>query len=140
MTAGMEDAVRRAEKEFIRTQAKLRSIREKLQDTQTKVRSKDRMVTVTIDQRGMVAAIDFHSRKFQRMAPAELGSALLEAVRQAQSQARDRVLRAYLPLMPEGMPRDGMPGEEDPESRFEEARRRIAEMANDFHHGRDDQA
>ena len=133
MTAGMEDAVWRAEQEFTRTQAKLKEIREKLQGSATKVRSKDRMVTITIDLNGMVEAIDFHSQKFRRMAPAELGSVLLEAIRQAQSQSRQRVLRAYQPLLPPGMPVDVMPGDRDLQNVFEDAKRVIADMANDFH-------
>jgi hypothetical protein len=138
MSAGMEDAVRRAEQEFKRTQDKLQSIRDKLEGTVTKVRSADRMVTITLDMNGFVEAVDFHSQKFRNMAPAQLGTVLAETLRNAQKQARTRVLRAYLPLLPADMPVDGMPGGRNLEQMFEEAKRAVADISSrDNYQGKD---
>jgi DNA-binding protein YbaB len=137
MSAGMEDAVRRAEQDFMRTQDKLQSIRDKLEGSVTKVRSADRMVTITLDMNGFVEAVDFHSQKFRNMAPAQLGSVLAETLRDAQEQARARVLRAYLPLLPAGMPVDGMPGGRKLEQMFEEAKRAVADASRGGHQGKE---
>jgi DNA-binding protein YbaB len=133
----MEDAARRAEQEFMRTQDKLKSIRDKLEGSVTKVRSADRMVTITLDMNGFVEAVEFHSQKFRKMAPAELGAVLAETLRNAQKQARARVLRAYQPLLPAGMPANGMPGGRNLEQLFEEAKRAVVDISSrDGHQGK----
>jgi len=137
MSAGMEDAARRAEQEFMRTQDKLKSIRDKLEGSVTKVRSADRMVTITLDMNGFVEAVEFHSQKFRKMAPAELGAVLAETLRNAQKQARARVLRAYQPLLPVGLPANGMPGGRNLEQLFEEAKRAVVDISSrDGHQGK----
>jgi DNA-binding protein YbaB len=143
MSAGSGDAFQRAEQELMRVQAKLQEVQDKLQDTVTKVRSKDRMVTVTIGPNGQVQAIDFHTQKFRQMAPAELGSVLAQTLRQAQVQARQRVLRACQPLVPPGSTGDGTGGPRSAEQFFEEVRRVIAERTSPRgpdrnHQGKDD--
>jgi DNA-binding protein YbaB len=132
----MEDAARRAEQEFMRTQDKLKSIRDKLEGSVTKVRSADRMVTITLDMNGFVEAVEFHSQKFRKMAPAELGAVLAETLRNTQKQARARVLRAYQPLLPAGMSANGMPGGRNLEQLFEEAKRAVVDISSRDGHQR----
>jgi DNA-binding protein YbaB len=133
MSASMEDAVRRAEQELMSSQAKLKTIRERLQGSVTKVRSKDKMVTVTLDMHGFVEAVDFHTKKFRTMAPAELGAVLAQTIRQAQTQARERVLRAYQPILPPGLldgPLDDVNLEKYQQEALEKTRRKVTELAS----------
>jgi len=89
--------------ELLRTQERLRSVRAKLQEKPTKITSKDGMVTVAVDEGGEVTSIVFNTAKFRRMAPAELGAALVEVISQARAEARGRVISAYRSFLPEGM-------------------------------------
>jgi DNA-binding protein YbaB len=102
MSTAMHDP-EEAAKELRRRQARLKAIRKKLEGTTTKVSSSDRLVTVTIGQAGYLESIEFNSHKFRRMLPAELGAVLVETIRQAQAQARERLLRTHQPLPPDTM-------------------------------------
>jgi DNA-binding protein YbaB len=129
MSAEMHDIVEKAAKDLRRTQTRLKAIRKKLDGTVTKVSSRDRMVTVTINQSGGMESIEFNSQKFRRMAPAELGSVLVETIRQAQAQSRERLLRAYQPLLPDHLgARDFMAGKTDLDQVFEDAMRQADEL------------
>jgi DNA-binding protein YbaB len=101
MTTPMHNALQDAENELRRQQARLKSVRKKLDGATTKVMSRDRMVTVTLGVNGQLESIEFHTQKFRKMAPAELGSVIAETIRQAQAKTTERVLRAYRPLMPD---------------------------------------
>jgi len=94
-----EDAVA----EMYRTQERLTAVRARLQEKPAKVTSKDGMITVTLDGRGEVTSIAFGTAKFRRMAPAELGAALVAVIRQARAESRARAIDAYQPFLPAGM-------------------------------------
>jgi DNA-binding protein YbaB len=102
-SSAMHNMIEEAAKELRRQQARLATIRKKMDGTTTRVASKDKMITVTIGQAGGVESIEFKSQKFRQMAPAELGALLVETIRQAQAKSRERLYRAYQPLLPEGL-------------------------------------
>jgi DNA-binding protein YbaB len=89
--------------ELQRTQERLQSVRTRLRKKPTKITSKDGMITVTLDERGEVTSIAFNTAKFRRMAPAELGAALVQVISQARAEGRSQVISAYRPFLPEGM-------------------------------------
>jgi DNA-binding protein YbaB len=88
--------------ELFRTQERLQSVRTKLKDKPTKINSKDGMITVTLDERGEATSISFNTAKWRRMAPAELGSALVEVISRARAEGRKQVISAYRQFLPEG--------------------------------------
>ena len=57
---------------------------------------------------GEISSIDFNTAKFRRMAPAELGAALVDTIRQARAQSRQQVLNAYRSFIPSGVGLDGL--------------------------------
>jgi DNA-binding protein YbaB len=127
-----QDLIEEATKELRRQQERLLKARAKLADTSTKVRSKDGMVTVILDARGQLSSINFNSQKFRRIAPAELGSILVETIVRAQSESRERVLGAFKPLLPEGLDvSDLMAGKVDLNKMFEDAVHQSEEMMAD---------
>jgi DNA-binding protein YbaB len=129
MSMSGEEIIQQATAELRRQQADLMAARAKLEDASTKVTSKDRMVTVVLDMRGQVGSITFHSQKFRRIAPAELGSILVETITRAQEECRERVMRAYRPFVPSGLNlRDMMAGKTDLNKMFEDAIREADEM------------
>jgi DNA-binding protein YbaB len=111
--------------EFRRQQERLRAVSSQLKEVKTKVTSKDGMITVTLDSRGGLSAIAFNTAKFRRMAPAELGDALVQVIRQAQTQAREQVMSAYRPFLPSGLGLDDLlSGKGDFNRIFDDAVRR----------------
>jgi DNA-binding protein YbaB len=94
--------------EFRRQQERLQAVSSQLKEVKTKVMSKDGMITVTLDSHGGVSAIGFNTAKFRRMAPAELGAALVQVIRQAQTQAREQIMSAYRPFIPSGLGLDDL--------------------------------
>ncbi len=115
--------------ELRRQQERLQAVRSRLDEVKTKVMSKDGMITVTLDSQGSVSSIAFNTTKFRRMAPAELGAALVQVILQAQTQAREQVMSAYRGMMPSGLGLDGLlSGKGDFNSMFDDAVRRADNM------------
>jgi hypothetical protein len=115
--------------ELRRQQARIGAIRKKLGTSPTKVTSKDRGITVTIGQNGTLESIEFNSQKFRKMAPAELGTALVETIRKAQLESRERILRAYQPVLPNIMGIGNvMAGKSSLDEVFEDAIREVEGM------------
>jgi DNA-binding protein YbaB len=117
--------------ELRRQQQRLMAARASLQDVKSKVTSKDGMVTITLDARGEISAIAFNTQKFRRMAPAELGAALVEVIGKARTQARERVADAYQSFIPPNLGlglEDLIAGKGDLNAMFDEAVRK----ANDI--------
>jgi DNA-binding protein YbaB len=115
--------------ELRRQQERLEAVSSRLEETKTKVMSKDGMITVTLDSQGSVSTIAFNTVKFRRMAPAELGAALVQVIKQAQDQAREQVMSAYRPFLPSGMGLDGLAsGKSDFKNMFDDAIRRAENM------------
>jgi hypothetical protein len=129
MSMSGEEIIQQATEELRRQQEGLVAARTELGDTSTKVTSKDGMVTVVLDPRGQLGSITFHSQKFRRIAPAELGSILVETITKAQEECRERVMRAFQPFIPKNLNlREMMAGKTDLNQMFEDAIREADEM------------
>lgn len=129
MTADMSFNFTDAVAELRRQQERLQSVSAKLRETKTTFRSKDGAITVTLDGSGEISAIAFNTTKFRRMAPAELGAALVEAIRQGRAQSREQMLSAYSSFIPAGSGLDDLfAGKRDFNRVFDDAVRR----ANDI--------
>lgn len=136
MNESPHESFQQALGELRRTQEQLRTVRSRLQDKPTKVTSKDGMVTVTMDGRSEIAGIVFNTAKFRRMAPAELGSVLVETISQARAQSRSQIVESYRSLMPKGMDIEAiMAGKFNLDKMFDNAARRgktiVAEVRQD---------
>lgn len=119
----------KAMEELQRSQERLKSVRQKLQDKPIKVTSKDHMISITLDAAGEVTSIVFNTQKWRRMAPTELGSVLVEAITEARAQGRAQLAEAYRPFLPEGLdPTKIMSGKFSVDSIFESARRRSEQI------------
>jgi DNA-binding protein YbaB len=108
MTADAGFSMTEAISELRQQQEKLQAVSSQLRETKTKVKSKDGMITITLDGSGEISSIDFNTAKFRRMAPAELGAALVDTIRQARTQSRDEVMKAYRSFSPSGLGLDGL--------------------------------
>ena len=129
MTADAGFSLTEAISELRQQQERLQAVSSQLRETKTKVKSKDGMITVTLDGSGEIASIEFNTTKFRRMAPAELGAALVDTIRQARTQSREQVMNAYRSFIPSGLGLDGLfEGKADVSSIFDDAVRK----ANDI--------
>jgi DNA-binding protein YbaB len=115
----------KAMEDLQRTQERLKAVRQKLNDKPIKITSKDGMISITMDSAGDVSAIAFNTQKWRRMAPAELGAALVAAITQARHQGRAQLAEAYQPFLPDGLDLSKiMSGKFSVDSIFDSARRR----------------
>ena len=125
MSAQPHESFEEAVNELRRSQERLRSLRKEMQSKATKVTSKDGMITITLDGKSEITSIVFNTAKFRRMAPAELGAALVETINRARNEGRARVIDAYKSMFPTGMDLDAiMTGKFSVDKMFDDAVRR----------------
>jgi DNA-binding protein YbaB len=119
----------KAMEELQHTQDGLSAVREKIQRKPIKVTTKDGMISITLDAGGDVASIVFNTQKFRRMAPAELGAVLVEAITRARAEGRAQLAEAYAPFLPEGFDlQEVMSGKFSTDGIFESARQRSEQV------------
>ncbi len=68
--------------------------------------AKNRLVAATVNARGELVGLKFHTEGYRDMAPAELANAILDVVTRAREQMANRVAEVYKPLTPEGVDLD----------------------------------
>jgi DNA-binding protein YbaB len=114
--------------ELQRTRQRLTALRSEMAEASTTVSSKDKMISVTVDGRGAVTGITFQTAKWRRMAPAELGAALVSTIAAARQEAMERAADKYQPVFPAGMPaRQLLSGRLDLDKMFADVVRRAGE-------------
>lgn len=129
MSNAGHEMIMQAAADLDRKQQRLREIRQELAKTSTKVSSVDNMLTVELDAAGELASIKFNSQKYRRVAPAELSSILVETIRRARAQSRERIVSAYQDVLPAGLGlNEAKEGRLDLDQMFDEARREASEM------------
>ena len=123
------DLIKQAAADLDRKQRRLREIREELARTPTKVSSADRSLTVELDAVGELASIKFNSQRYRRMAPAELSATLVETIRRARAESRERFIGAFAEMLPAGIDRQQVRnGKPDLDQLFDDARRQASEL------------
>ncbi|WP_176930749.1 YbaB/EbfC family nucleoid-associated protein [Actinacidiphila guanduensis] len=62
------------------------------------VRSKDRILTVTVTGQGELKDIQFHSTDYAAMAPAQLSAVLVETINSARKELSEKIRGLFSPL------------------------------------------
>jgi len=90
--------------------AELRAQREKIREfdatvasRKTVMKSKNQMVSATVDSRGKLVELSLKGNRHRSMAPAELASLIVETVAKAQDAALKESLTAAAKLVPDAM-------------------------------------
>jgi DNA-binding protein YbaB len=96
-----EEIMRLAEERLRQTEARLAQMRKKVEETRITVRSTDNVITAVVDGQGELVSITFTTAKWRRMAPAELGAALVKTINKAREDGRAELMRFYSGIMPE---------------------------------------
>ncbi len=77
---------------------------EKVEQSTGSARSKNRLVSASVDARGKLTALTFHSSAYRSMAQAELAALVMETVREAQAEAESQVRAAVGAGFPAALP------------------------------------
>ena len=101
MALDSEEIMRQAQERLRQTQDQLATMRKKVEETRITVRSTDNMITAMVDGKGELVSITFTTAKWRRMAPAELGAALVKTINKAREESRAELMRSYSGMMPE---------------------------------------
>ncbi|QHF95312.1 YbaB/EbfC family DNA-binding protein [Streptomyces sp. NHF165] len=83
-----------------------RAARESLDGISATATARDRLLSVTVDARGIVQDVRFHTTRYRSMAAAELSAAVLETIGRAQEEAAEEMRSALAPVMPDGIDLD----------------------------------
>jgi DNA-binding protein YbaB len=95
-----EEALRQAQERLRQTEDRLAKVRKEVEESRVTVRSTDNMITVVVDGKGELVSIAFSTTKWRRMAPAELGDALVKTINKAREDSRAELMRSYSDVMP----------------------------------------
>jgi DNA-binding protein YbaB len=109
--------------------ADLRAQREKIREfdasvasRKTVMKSKNQMVSATVDSRGKLVELSLKGNRYRTLPPAELASLIVETVAKAQDAALKESLTAAAKLLPDGMRLAGIAdGHLDVDRMFDEA-------------------
>jgi len=101
MALDSEEIMRLAQERLRQTRDGLAKMRKKVEETRITVRSADNVITAVVDGQGELVSITFSTAKWRRMAPAELGAALVKTINKAREDGRAELKRSYSSMMPE---------------------------------------
>ncbi len=79
-------------------QQRTADLRRRLQSRRATTRSRNGVLSVTVDARGGVSKVDFHSTAYTRMTPGELSRTLTETIAEAQAAMAEGVAEVMAPF------------------------------------------
>src|ERR671924_397776 len=104
MSNPLQDKIDQALADFERSREAITAIQDELADSTTTVTAKNRAVQITVDGHGEVTEITFPTKAYRRMAPAELGSLLVETLSEAREEAVERATNLVRTSLPNSAP------------------------------------
>ncbi|MEV6170817.1 YbaB/EbfC family nucleoid-associated protein [Streptomyces sp. NPDC051954] len=102
----LEDRMARARAYMEATRAAIARAEDDLRTTSETVRSKDRVVEVTVGAQGELTGLNFPDNKFAAMTGPQLAASVLEAANEGRRRVAERVMAAFAPLT---QPNPGLP-------------------------------
>ncbi|WP_035839346.1 YbaB/EbfC family nucleoid-associated protein [Kitasatospora azatica] len=88
--------------EYRRKRDGVLQMQRQLSSTAATVKSRDRMISVTVDALGTVTALKFESKDYQSMEPAELAALVLDTMQKARDKVRADAKQIMDPFLPRG--------------------------------------
>jgi DNA-binding protein YbaB len=110
MALDSEEIVRQAQERLRQTEARLAKMRRKVEETRITARSTDNVITAVVDGQGELVSVTFATAKWRRMAPAELGAALVKTINKAREDSRAELMRFYRDMLPQPLLPPGAAG------------------------------
>jgi DNA-binding protein YbaB len=90
----------------------LRKMQHDMREINATARTRDGLVTVTVDARGHVTDIRLDPRVHDRLTPQRLARELMSTISQAMADASEQTQRLMAPFMPGGIPAESTLGED----------------------------
>ncbi|PFG98344.1 intein [Saccharopolyspora erythraea NRRL 2338] len=81
-------------------QKRIKEAKEQAEKETTSFRTKDRMITATVDHKQRLTELKLSGSRYRSMAPDELASRIVEAVQSAQDEAAKKSTDAFAKLQP----------------------------------------
>lgn len=104
MSNPLQDKIEQAFADLEHSQAAITAIQDELAAGSTTVTSKNRAVEVTVDGHGAVTEIKFPTKAYRTMAPAELGSLLVETLGEARRESEEAATNLMRTTLPDSGP------------------------------------
>jgi DNA-binding protein YbaB len=105
--AELEDAMRDIMAEYEKARQDLATAQQQLAGISGKARSKNRMLSVTVDGHGNVSEVKLHGARWRNMPPGELGELIVATIKDAREAAQKEKGAVLGPLMPDGQDLSG---------------------------------
>lgn len=91
MNSNLQAQLDKAMHELTAQQQRIQDLEEQLRSKTVTVRSKDRMVSVTVDSSGGMSKLEFHDERYRSMARAELADAIVRVFSEARNAMNTQV-------------------------------------------------
>ncbi|MGW0436562.1 YbaB/EbfC family nucleoid-associated protein [Micromonospora sp. NPDC003197] len=128
MSSPLHDRIDQAYAEFEEKKSAIGDIERQMASAQTTVTAKNRALTVHVDGRGDLVEVKFPTNAYRTMAPAELGNLLVETVKAAREEAREKATSLFESILSPGLPLAGLiKGTTNADQMFDDAMRSIRE-------------
>lgn len=98
-----EQMIEQLTEEYEKARARSGELRQQVRDLTASVTAPRETVKVTVGAQGEVRSIEFPTGAYKRMAPAELSTALMDALNEAKDKAQAMLSELLAPNMPAGM-------------------------------------
>ena len=89
--------------EYQKARSSMHEIQERMRTASATVKSDNKMVSVSVDARGEITDLTFHTRAYRTMAPAELAKVLLATMTKARAAVLAQVRELTSPFLPNGV-------------------------------------
>ena len=104
------ESLERMMAEMNEAHASIAEVEARLADISATVKSKDRVINVTVDSQGLISELKLTGQSWREMSAKELTAKIIETVTQAQNEVRESSAALLAELSPEGMdPATGLP-------------------------------
>lgn len=104
MSTPRHNELERIRAEYEARRQAITGLQRELAGMATTVTSKNRRLSVTMDTGGNVTEVKFLAGGWRTMSATELGSLIVDTIRQAREQSFDTVARTYGSALPTGLP------------------------------------
>ena len=95
------EIMRQAQERMRQTEERLAAMRKQIEGARVTARSADNTITAVVDGQGELLSVTFATGKWRKMAPAELGAALVKTINKAREDSKAEMLLRYRDMLPE---------------------------------------
>jgi DNA-binding protein YbaB len=103
MAEQFESALKEIMAEYEQARKDITQLQRAVESAAGSARSKNRMISATVDGRGEVTEVKFHGQNWRSMAPGELGKLVVQTITAAREAAQKQMWSSISTLVPAGL-------------------------------------